>query len=153
MISTVNNNKIEKKTFRDHSASNIEDLCNKLGNACNENFVESDRNDVNLKCDWLLNTLNSLYFQSCPLKCKILSVKNLQKTWINAELRRMANYKHRLFKQYKSGNINFDVYNSYKNNLCHKIIDAKKTYFCKKFENCINDSKKNLENYKFNLIQ
>ena len=31
-------------------------------------------------------------------------------------------------QQYKSGNINFDVYNSYKNNLCHKIKNAKKTY-------------------------
>ena len=30
MISTVNNNKIENKNFRDHSYSNIEDLCNKL---------------------------------------------------------------------------------------------------------------------------
>ena len=100
------------KTSRDHSASNIEDLCNKLGIACNDYFDESDRNDLNLKCDWLLNKLNYLYFQSCPLKCKTISVKSLQKTWINAELRHMANYKHRLFKQYKSGNINFDVYNS-----------------------------------------
>ena len=57
-----------------------------------------------------------------------ISVKNLQKPWINAELKRMAKYKHRLLKQYKSGNINFDVYNSYKNNLCHKIKNAKKTY-------------------------
>ena len=80
MISTVNNNKIEKKIFRDHSASNIEDLYNKLGNACNEYFVESDRNDVNLKCDWFLNKLNSLYFQSCPLKCKTISVKKSSKT-------------------------------------------------------------------------
>ena len=68
MISTVNNNKIVKKTFRDHSASNIEDLCNKLGNARDEYFAECDRNDVNLKCEWLLNKLNFLYFQSCPLK-------------------------------------------------------------------------------------
>ena len=30
MISTVNNNKIENKNFRDHLYSNIEDLCNKL---------------------------------------------------------------------------------------------------------------------------
>ena len=51
MISTVNNNKIVKKTFRDHSASNIEDLCNKLGNACDEYFAECDRNDVILKCE------------------------------------------------------------------------------------------------------
>ena len=69
-------------------------MCNKLGNACNEYFVESDRNDVNHKCDWLLNKLNSLYFPSCPLKCKTIYVKNLQKPWINAQLRRMANYKH-----------------------------------------------------------
>ena len=142
MISTVNNNKIVKKTFRDHSASNIEDLCNKLGNACDEYFVECDRNDVNLKCDWWLYKLNSLYFQSCPLKCKTISVKNLQKTWIYVELKRMANYKHKLFKQYKSGNINFGVYNSYKINLCHKIKNTKKTYCCKMFENCKNDSKK-----------
>ena len=131
MISTVNNNKIVKKTFRDHSASNIDDLCNKLGNACDEYFVECDRNDVNLKCNWLLNKLNSLYFQGCPLKCQTVSVKNLQKPRINAELKRMANYKHRLFKQYKSGNIIFDVYNSYKNNSCHKIKNAKKHIFIK----------------------
>ena len=43
----------------------------------------------------------------------------------------MANYKHRLFKQYKSGNINFDVYNSYKNNLCHEIKNTKKHIFVK----------------------
>ena len=34
------------------------------------------------------------------------------------------------------------MYNSYKNNLGHEIKNAKKTYFCKKFENCNNDSKK-----------
>ena len=35
--------------------------------------------------------------------------KKSSKRRINAELKRMADYKHRLFKQYKSGNINFDV--------------------------------------------
>ena len=34
------------------------------------------------------------------------------------------------------------MYNSYKNNLCHKIKNAKKTYYCKKFENCKTDSRK-----------
>ena len=54
----------------------------------------------------------------------------------------MTNYKLKLFKQYKFGNINFDVYNSYKNNLCHKFKNANKTYYYKKFENCKNDSRK-----------
>ena len=34
------------------------------------------------------------------------------------------------------------MYISYKNNLCHKIKNAKKTYYCKKFENCKTDSRK-----------
>ena len=78
IISTINNNKIIKKTFRDHSASNIDDLCNKLGNACGEYFVECDRNDVNLKCERLFNKLKNVYIKK-TLKCKTLSVRNLQK--------------------------------------------------------------------------
>ena len=41
----------------DHSASNIEVLCNKLGNACDEYFVKCDRSDGYVKCEWLLNKL------------------------------------------------------------------------------------------------
>ena len=33
-------------------------------------------------------------------------------------------------------------YNSYKNNLCRKIKNAKKTYYCKKLENCKNYTRK-----------
>ena len=53
MISTANNNEIVKKTFRDHFASNIEDLYHKLGNACDEYFAECDSNDVNLNGCWI----------------------------------------------------------------------------------------------------
>ena len=138
-ISTLNNEKIIKKTF--HTDSNIEDLCNKLGNACDEYFVECDRSDGNLKCEWLLNKLIFI-FSKLLIEMQNYICKNLQKPWINAELKHMANYKRSLLKEYKSGKINFDVYNSYKNNLCHKIKNAKKAYFCKKFENCKNDSRK-----------
>ena len=81
MISTVNNNKIVKKTFRDHSASNIEDLCNKLGNACDEYFVECDRNDVNLKCEWLLNKFKKIYiFSKLSIKMQNYIGKKSSKT-------------------------------------------------------------------------
>ena len=57
----------------------------------------------------------------------------------------MANHKHRLFKQYKSGYINFDVYNSYKNNNIYviKLKMQRKHIFVKSLKIVgINDSKK-----------
>ena len=101
-MTPLNNKKIIKKTFRDHSASNIEVLCKKLGNACDEYFVECDRSDVNLKCEWLLNKLIFI-FSKLLIEIQSYICKNLQKPWINAELNCMAFYKHKLLKEYKSG--------------------------------------------------
>ena len=39
-----------------------------------------------------------LYSLECPKKCKTISVKKLVKPWITDNIRRMANYKHHLFK-------------------------------------------------------
>ena len=48
----------------------------------------------------------------------------------------MANYKHRLFKQYKMSLIPFRTYNIYKNNLTRRIKQAKQNYYVKKFNDC-----------------
>ena len=74
----------------------------------------------------------------------------------------MANYKHiiKRFKQYKSGSINyFDVaiyLIALRTIYVIKLKMQRKkltVYHCEKFENCKNDSRKNLENYKFNFVQ
>ena len=50
-----------------------------------------------------------------------MGVKRLLKPWITAEIRRMADYKHCLFKQQNINLIPFHTYNIYKNNLSRRI--------------------------------
>ena len=52
----------------------------------------------------------------------------------------MANYKHRLLKEYIQGNVSFQYYNNYKNNLCRLIKESKHNYFINKF----NSNKNNI---------
>ena len=52
----------------------------------------------------------------------------------------MANYKHRLFKEHKQGNVSFQYYDNYTNNLCRLIKESKHNYFINKF----NSNKNNI---------
>ena len=65
-----------------------------------------------------------------------MSIEKLLKPWITAEIRRMADYKHRLFKQQKMNQIPFHTYNIYKNNLSRRIKLSKKNYYVNIFKDC-----------------
>ena len=106
------------KSFRVHSSHNIDTLCNGVADLCNCYIVECVNMSVTEKCTWFENRLWSLYSRDCPKKSKTISVKKLVRPWITDNIRRMANYKHHLFKLYKNNRIAFQEYNNYKNNLC-----------------------------------
>ena len=59
-------------------------------------FTEHDNKNVDEKCSWFVEMLYSLYNHNCPRKCKTISAKRVVKPWITNNLKRMANYKHRL---------------------------------------------------------
>ena len=58
-----------------------------------------------------------------------MSMEKLLKPWITAKIRRMADYKHRLFEQQKMNLIPFHTYKIYKNNLSRRIKLSKKNYY------------------------
>ena len=90
------------KSFRVHSSHNIDTLCNGVADLCNCYLVECVNMSVTEKCTWFENRLWSLYSRECPKKSKTISVKKLVRPWITDNIRRMANYKHHLFKLYKN---------------------------------------------------
>ena len=79
-------------------------------NSCAESFLES---------------LCKLYSKFCPVRTKNISVKRLTKPWLTGDLTNSINYKHRLFREYKSGFVPFIVYNNYKNQLSSLLKVAK----------------------------
>ena len=131
-----------KKTFRLHSVHNVDKLCIDVENMCNDYFIRCSLYNVEDKCNWFLSRFKKIYNHDCPKKTKSISIKSLQKPWISNDIKRMANYKHKLFKQYKMQIIDFYVYNRYKNNLNRIIKNSKRKYFIDKFNSCLNNSKK-----------
>ena len=97
---------------------------------------------------FILNANGSLiiygmYRYYCPKKTIILSLKKLLKPWITDNIRRMVNFKHQLFKQYKNRIIAFETYNNYTYNLQRIMEKAKRDYFVRRLNNnCENNIKK-----------
>lgn len=138
MVNTKNPVTIQ---FRDHSEDNMSKLYSDMQSVRDVYFVECASMSVSDKCSWFIERLWVAYSRACPKKTKTLSVKKLLKPWINNEIRRMVNYKHHLFKEYKSHNIPFEEYNRYKNNLNSKLRKSKRAYYMYKFNNCRNNQK------------
>ena len=102
-------------------------------------FTEHNNKNVDDKCNWFVKKFYSLYSHNCPRKCKTISAKRV-KPWITYNLKRMAKYKLRLFKEYKQDNVYFLYHNNYKTNLCRLIKESKYNYFINKF----NSNKNNI---------
>ena len=111
---------------------------------CDSYFRETDGRDVQIKCEWFINNLWNVYRRCCPKKTKILSLKRLLNLWItdNINIRRMVNFKHKLFKQYKNRIIAFETFNNSKSNLQRMMKRAKRDYFVRRLNNCKNNVKK-----------
>ena len=124
------------KTFRDHSRANLRKLCSAVELIANRYVGECINMNVDSKCNWFVENFKDVYNSTCPKKTKIMGVKRLLKPWITSEIRRMADYKHRLFKQQKMNLIPFHTYNIYKNNLSRRIKLSKKNYYVNKFKDC-----------------
>jgi hypothetical protein len=73
------------------------------------------------------------------VKIKHVPRARLSKPWITDELMRLCNIKHDLFRRYKVGEIDFLIYNRFKNKFTTSIKRNKCAYFRNKFEKCKDD--------------
>ena len=136
VLNKIKRNESFVKTFRIHSERAIISLCTDITIMCDNYFNQCSNMDVDNRCKWFTDEMFKLNNRNCPKKSKTVSVKSLLKPWISDEIKQMANYKHKLFKQYKQNTIPFEVYNVYKNNLNSKIRLAKRKFYFDKFKAC-----------------
>jgi len=120
------------KKFRDHSKQAI----NKLRKECQLYVSTCDYHnvlDLDVGMDNFIHKLYDIYDFCCPILEKNLSYRRSKKPWITDELIQCINHKYFLFRQYKSGNLNFEIYNSYKNHVTKLVRTSRMKYFNNKF--------------------
>jgi len=129
------------KTFRDHSESSlnrleieVSELC--LGNVFFDNSIEYD-DRVRIFSEELFR----VYDNCCPLRIKKFSQKRDMKPWITRAMKKCIEYKHVLFRRFRSGEVEFERYNCYKNMLTGVLRRSKRHYYHAKFKSCGSDSK------------
>ena len=129
-----------QKTFRDHSGTSMETLISRAPTFVSK-YNGCNFEDINGKTDYFMRNLFELYEKCCPLRSKHIPKEKMAKPWLTKDLCALFKAKHILFKMYKKGDIEFDIYNNYKNH-CTKILKkSKSVYFRNKFESARNNVK------------
>ena len=116
------NSKI-KKTFRDHSGECVAKLLSEIGVCGHELSLFQGNFDDKVS---FFHDLFYKYYDKCCLKpSKILSLQRFSKPWLTDVLMLSINHKHFLYRQYKPGYVEFEVYNLYKNRVTNLLRNAK----------------------------
>ncbi len=89
--------------------------------------------DTNINCNVFLDTIYSLYYSSFPKATKQISTKRLQNPWITQGIIKSIHHKYNLYKSYKLGIIDFDVYKQFRNYLTKLIQITKQNYYLQRF--------------------
>jgi len=82
-----------------------------------------------------------MYNECCPLRRKCFTGNRYLKPWIGDSLIDCINQKHVLFRQYKKGEVDFNVYNTYKNRVTAILKRAKCKYYRSRFGNVQGDAR------------
>ena len=141
VFNIVSNKVPIRKIIRDRSERNLQLFENSLAFLAERYFYDNANQSVNVKTEYFLDEMNTLYNQFCPIKIKTISLRNYTKPWITRDLVSSINYKHTLFKRYKQSIVHFNIYNSYKNSLCKVLKKAKIDFSNRKFDRIKNDTR------------
>jgi len=130
------------KYFRDHSTPSLIHLKAEISNF-SENFLTAFQGDLdaNVMMDTFINNLYNIYDRCCPIRCKNISRGRFIKPWITNQLMTFVNRKYVLFRRYKRGEIPFEIYNTFKNEVTSIMKRSKLKYFSEKFNNSLNDAR------------
>ena len=89
------------------------------------------------RCQWFFvafnSTLNQLYCDTFPLKCKFLSSKRCSNPWINNSLHKLLKSKSDYFRLFKLGAVTKIENNIYRNKVQSIVKQAKTLYYKKLF--------------------
>jgi len=116
------------KSFRDHSADSLSRLCEQIKIFVRD-FDFNNGTDVECAIGNFCDNLYRIYDSCCPIRKKCYPVCRKLKPWIGGALLNCIKRKHTLFRQYKSGIVEFHVYNTFKNLVTAAIRNSKVRFF------------------------
>ena len=130
----------QKITYRIVNDSTLSNLRNSLQA---ENLLETlDVRDINSSIETLHRKILYNFEHHCPVKTKTVSPKDMEKPWINYEIKNEMKKRQNYFNLYQRNLISKPVYNSVRNAVTNKIKLAKKNFYLKRFNDCKSDMKK-----------
>ena len=112
--------------FRDFSSVNHNIFEEKLSNF-DWNTIFSE--DINQFTSNFLDTLNTTYQDSFPLKTKHISSKHFKNPWYNSHVKDLSNRRMEYYNLYKNGLVNHNQYATYRNKITSLIRKAKVNYY------------------------
>ena len=125
------NHPVVKLEFRDFSRNNIEKFLTEITNYIDE--LELSRDDANTAVTQFVEHIKKIVTKHFPIKTKYLSTKRLGMPWLNSKLINCISKKHKLFRLFRFGQINYTVYKNYANCLKLVLRLAEKNYYKAKF--------------------
>ena len=132
---------IKKKiSFRDHSEENILKMIAALMNFRYFFPLLTLTLDFNSKFNLFYDEIDRIYKACCPIRTKEISSVKFNKPWITSEILANIRTKYDLFKRFKNGQVTFEVFRTYRNELKKKLKKARQVYFRNKYKNCQGDS-------------
>jgi len=129
------------KHFRDHSEVSLINLRDKLSMFSVEfvAMLECDNTDTDTAVELFNDGLENIYNTCCPIRSKRLSYRGCRKPWITTQIKSCILRKHQLFRRYKQGEVSFQLYNIFKNQVTSILRKAKSKFFLDKFHSKSND--------------
>ena len=102
-------------------------------------ILNDDTDDTISQLDnYILTTYNSC----CPIKTKTLTRKDIEKPWINVEIKTNIKRRQNLLLLYKQNKTSVTVYNRFRNLVTNQIRSSKKLYFHNLLNSIKSDIKK-----------
>jgi len=130
------------KRFRDHSDASLRALRDDIEifvGDCNQTLFREGV-CINEAMELFIDGVYAAYDKCCRIRTKRIVYKRNMKPWITDSLIDCIRRKHRLFRDYKRGVVDYNYYNSFKD-LVNKLLRRTKVkYFAGKFDAVRGDS-------------
>jgi len=134
----TNSTNVIYKKFRYHSRQSLTTLRHGI-DVFARNFIVGDEGDVDTCVNGFIGGLFDIYDECCPVRTKCFKYNLVSKPWITRDLKHRISQKHRLFRSYRRGEVDFNYYNNFKNQTTKVLRAAKSRYFMDRKKNKIFD--------------
>ena len=119
-------------SFRCIYDSNIEKMCELLSLIDFDHFTRVE--DINLAFTKLYDIIFKIYCETCPIKTKHITQKQLKNPWIGHHLKGLIRRRHINFLLVKQNTITNIFLNYFRNRVTNELRRAKSDYYVEKFD-------------------